>query len=237
MARIRSLKPEFWTDGKVVGLSFGARLLFMGMWNFARCDHGHVDDDALQLKLKILPADNVDAEALLEELIEAELIDRYEGEGRTFLHIRRFTDHQKVETRWNTRCPYCTPTNSDEVSETPSTTPEDRKVKEGKGRDRKQLRAAYTDEFEKFWSNYPTRNGAKGSKQEAFRVWHALEPPDRDIATTSLDAYARSARGYPKDAVRYLKGREWEGLVPAEIGVQPGYSNANEWTEAERGLA
>ena len=36
MARIRTIKPEFWTDEKVVTLPFEARLLFIGMWNF--CD-------------------------------------------------------------------------------------------------------------------------------------------------------------------------------------------------------
>jgi hypothetical protein len=44
MARIRTTKPEFWTDGKVVGMSPFARLLFLGSWNFALCDDGHLRD-------------------------------------------------------------------------------------------------------------------------------------------------------------------------------------------------
>jgi hypothetical protein len=35
MARIRTIKPEFWTDEKVVECSFEARLMFIGMFNFA----------------------------------------------------------------------------------------------------------------------------------------------------------------------------------------------------------
>jgi len=35
MARNRIIKPEFWADAKVGRLSFGARLLYIAMWNFA----------------------------------------------------------------------------------------------------------------------------------------------------------------------------------------------------------
>jgi len=34
MARIRTIKPEFWTAEQVMELSRDARLLFIGMWNF-----------------------------------------------------------------------------------------------------------------------------------------------------------------------------------------------------------
>ncbi|STV36571.1 primosomal protein I [Klebsiella pneumoniae] len=39
MARIRTVKPEFWTDEKVVECSIPARLLFIGLFNFAN-DNG-----------------------------------------------------------------------------------------------------------------------------------------------------------------------------------------------------
>lgn len=108
MARIRSLKPEFWTDGNIVRLSFPARLLFQGSWNFALCDQGHLPDDALGLKLKVLPADDVDAEALLEEIISnGRIVRKQTPDGRSYLHIRRLSDHQKVDARWASRCPYC----------------------------------------------------------------------------------------------------------------------------------
>jgi hypothetical protein len=94
MARIRSTKPEFWTDPKIVGLSFSARLLFLGMWNFAD-DCGHIEDEALRLKLQILPADDVNAQALVNELIDADLVEQLTG----CLLIRGFTKHQKIDKR------------------------------------------------------------------------------------------------------------------------------------------
>ena len=35
MARIRTIKPEFWIDDVIVELPFETRLLFIGIWNFA----------------------------------------------------------------------------------------------------------------------------------------------------------------------------------------------------------
>jgi hypothetical protein len=109
MARIRTIKPDFWTDGTMIGLSPWARLFYVGTWNFALCDHGHLPDDALGLKLKILPADNVDAQALLDELMTSGRIVRLRlPDGRTFLHIVRLDEHQKIDNRWQSRCPVCT---------------------------------------------------------------------------------------------------------------------------------
>lgn len=107
MARIRTLKPEFWTDGNVVRMSAHARLLYIGSWNFA-CDGGHLPDDAMALKLKVLPADPVDPEELLEEVIKLGRMTRRKlVDGRSYLAIPRFGDHQKVDPRWKSRCPYC----------------------------------------------------------------------------------------------------------------------------------
>lgn len=109
MARIRTIKPDFWTDGTMIGLSFEARLFYIGTWNFALCDHGHLPDDPIGLKLKILPADPVDARTLVGDLLDAGRLVRIAiPDGRTFLHILRFEDHQKVDLRWQSRCPVCT---------------------------------------------------------------------------------------------------------------------------------
>lgn len=107
MARMRYLKPEFWTDSKVVAMSPFARLLFAGSWNFA-CDAGHLDDDATALKLRVLPADQVDANELLAEVINSgRILRKTLPDGRTYLHVVKLADHQKVESRWGSRCPYC----------------------------------------------------------------------------------------------------------------------------------
>lgn len=96
MARIRTLKPEFWTDEKVVKLSSYARLLFIGLLNFAD-DDGYLWDEPITIKLRILPLDNVDCSALLNQLVEAGMLLRYAADDdKVALHVLHFAEHQKV---------------------------------------------------------------------------------------------------------------------------------------------
>lgn len=123
MARIRTLKPEFWTDDIIVELTFAARLFYQGYWNFALCDYGHSDATPKSLKMKIFPADDVDAEELIDELVKwGRLIRKTTPDGRAYLHAATLSKHTKMDTRWNTRCPYCAlEGNAKPVSAPPST--------------------------------------------------------------------------------------------------------------------
>lgn len=99
MAKIRGVKPEFWTDEDIVELSIAARLLFIGMWNHA-CDNGHLDDKPRQIKMRVLPADDVNVDELLEELVVNGRIVRANGT----ITILRFPEHQRPHKRWWTCC-------------------------------------------------------------------------------------------------------------------------------------
>lgn len=104
MAKIRGVKPEFWTDENVVELTIPARLLFIGLWNYA-CDNGHIDDKPKQIKMRILPVDDIDVEPLLAELVDRGRIIRKSG----VITIPKFSDHQRPHKRWWTTCdlPWC----------------------------------------------------------------------------------------------------------------------------------
>ncbi len=145
MARIRTIKPEFWTDGSMIRLPIEVRLFYIGLWNFA-CDRGHVEDDPLGLKLKILPADAVDSDSLVEQLVLAGRLERVEVSGKSYLAIPSFADHQRVDTRWKSRCLMCAQLNSNELTETHASLSETRGIDtqiprrrggEGKGKESK----------------------------------------------------------------------------------------------------
>jgi hypothetical protein len=71
-----------------------ARLLFMGLWN--ECDdYGSFEWSPLKLKMRLLPADNADAAALLTELVEAGSILRYEIAGKAYGAVRNFCQYQR----------------------------------------------------------------------------------------------------------------------------------------------
>lgn len=104
MARLRTVKPEFWTDERVGEVSVTARLLFIATWNFAD-DHGGLDRSAKQLKAQAFPYDNIDCEPLVQELLKARLLIEYEVGGKKYLHIKGFRTHQKVEKPGRPRVP------------------------------------------------------------------------------------------------------------------------------------
>lgn len=94
-ARIRTIKPEFWTDPAIISCSHSARLFFIGMLNFAD-DEGNIEGLPLRLKIQIFPADEIEIEPLLEELKRANIIIPYEVDNRLYFHIRTFKKHQVI---------------------------------------------------------------------------------------------------------------------------------------------
>lgn len=99
MAKIRGMKPELWTDEDFTEVSAFARLLWLGMWNFA-CDNGHLQDKSKQIKMRVLPTDDVNCAELLRELEHQELIERVDG----WIIIPNLTHHQRPHKRWFTTC-------------------------------------------------------------------------------------------------------------------------------------
>lgn len=95
MARIRSIKPEFWTDEKIVELDFAERLLFIGLWNFAD-DQGYLDYSPKRIKMQVFPGDNVDVVGGLKKLHEASLIEAFDGPKGVVLWITHWKKHQRV---------------------------------------------------------------------------------------------------------------------------------------------
>lgn len=95
MARIRTIKPDFWTDEKVTECSMSARLLFIGIWNFAD-DNGNLQRSAKKVKMQVFPADAVECEPLIQELIAHGMLIEYSVSGDLFLHIKGFKKHQVI---------------------------------------------------------------------------------------------------------------------------------------------
>lgn len=125
MARIRSIKPEFWTDEKVVALSPLARLLFVGMWNFVD-DEGRAEFSPMRMKMQILPADNANIAELLGEIRRERLVVVYDVEGKQYFEVCGFTKHQKIDHRSKSKYP--SPT------ESPRNPPPDQGGDQGKER-------------------------------------------------------------------------------------------------------
>lgn len=94
MARIRSIKPSFFSSDDTCARSPLARLLFLGLGTEAD-RRGRVEDKPSQLKRRLLPDDACDVDALLWELAAAKLIRRYQAGEVRVIQILNFAKHQK----------------------------------------------------------------------------------------------------------------------------------------------
>lgn len=95
LARIRTIKPEFFTSEDVVALQPYARLLFIALWCEADRE-GRLIWKPQTFKIRYLPADAVDICVLCEEIVTRKLVRLY-GNGLAF--IPSFSTHQHVNPR------------------------------------------------------------------------------------------------------------------------------------------
>jgi hypothetical protein len=101
MARIRSLKPEFWLDRKLARkLSRDERMLYMGLWNQAD-EHGRALGDPNVIKGSVFPyEDDLTVPVIavmLKRLAAAGVVQPYEDDGDPYLFLPNLGEHQRLE--------------------------------------------------------------------------------------------------------------------------------------------
>lgn len=101
MARIRSVKPEYWADQELAEkVSRDARLAYIGLWNMAD-EWARLRGDARHVKGQLFPYDDdLTPEAvddLIGELVAAGKVVRYVANGGTYLFLPTLHKHQRLE--------------------------------------------------------------------------------------------------------------------------------------------
>jgi len=99
MARNRMIKPEFFSDEKVSKLPLGARLLFIGLWNFSD-DCGVCHNNYRKILGDIFPNDDdITARQVknwVDFLIKGGFVAEIEFNSTKFLKIKNWGRHQIV---------------------------------------------------------------------------------------------------------------------------------------------
>lgn len=95
MARIRTIKPEFFTSEDICNLSPLARLLYIGTWLEADRE-GRLEWKPKTLKTRYLPNDECDIRVLCTELIAHGLVVVYRD---GLAYIPTFLEHQIINPR------------------------------------------------------------------------------------------------------------------------------------------
>lgn len=217
MARIRSLKPEFWSDQKLARmLSRDARMLYLGLWNLAD-EHARCMGDPRWIKGQVFPyEDDLTPERvgeLLDELVRARRAHRYIIDADVYLYLPRLADHQRLEPdKVPSRLPEPDPCSdlhtqvradksapdSDESALARAFAGSREQVagSKGQGKTSSPAPSAADAEFAEFWTAYPRKVG----KGHARKVW------DR-IAKATRGAVIEGARRVAADP--NLPGREF----------------------------
>lgn len=209
MARIRTIKPEFFTSEDIVALSPFARLLYIALWCEADRE-GRMKWLPKTFKMRYLPADSVDIHALCNEIVEANLVVMY-GDGLAY--IPAFLDHQHInprETASNLPDPHAS-----------STRRHASVTYREEGKERKECNHASRDGFEEFWKTYPRKVG----KAAAEKAWGKAKGVELATILQAIER-ARSTEQWQKDGGQFIpypatwlnEGR-WDDELPASQSV------------------
>lgn len=98
MARIRTIKPEFFTSLTIADLTPEQRLTFIGLWTHCD-DRGRCVDDARLIKAAVWPLDDrtaADIESDLRALTASSLIARYTLSGKRYMAVNGWVEHQRI---------------------------------------------------------------------------------------------------------------------------------------------
>ncbi len=232
MARIRTIKPEFFTSEDIVCLTPHARLLYVALWCEADRE-GRLAWRPLTFKMRYLPADTCDMQAMCAELISAGLVCLY-GDG--LAHIPQFLRHQHINPReakselpspsdtqkQATRAPRvddASTTRAPRAAERVSTVTDAQVGKERKGKEDASTTRTPGARFDEFWSAWPT-GGRKAAQEQCRQKWITKGCDGiADQILRSLEAHKRS-RDWTKDGGTYIPAplvwinqSRWEGEV------------------------
>jgi hypothetical protein len=108
LARIRTIKPEFWSSPGHKGRGPWVRLLYIAMWNWAD-DFGRGTASPKELGGFAFPEDEnispTDVRRMLGEIQRAYDVVFYEVAGRPYYFIPSWEKHQKIDRRSQPRYP------------------------------------------------------------------------------------------------------------------------------------
>lgn len=111
MARIRSDKPEAYQSETLAEISIAAERTFKGMATIAD-DRGRLADKPAQINGELWSMrgghTKDDLESELDEMVKVDLVCRYTGcDGKRYLHMVTWDQHQKIDRPSKSRLPRC----------------------------------------------------------------------------------------------------------------------------------
>ena len=254
MARIRTIKPEFYRHEELQNLELQHKgkypmFVFAGLLN--HCDkNGVFPWKPKILKLDILPFLKFDMEDTLNILETAGQIVKFTEKNKEYGFIQTFLQHQRISGKeLQEEAKYPLPNhlqnqlhlgNREALGKhwgSIRDEPERQERERERERERNgtymspgNIKTGKDDKpFESFWEEYPARNGKKLLKAEAERLFAKIKDGDIELIMQAVRNYANSKgcrNGYAKDAVRFLRNNFWrDWLEPEKKQPLPEFKN------------
>ncbi|RUP35572.1 MAG: hypothetical protein EKK45_00775 [Curvibacter sp.] len=240
MARIRTIKPEFFSSEDIVSLSPLARILYVALWCEADRE-GRLVWKPATFKLRYLPGDSCDVHALCDEILARGLVRLY-GDG--YALIPSFGAHQHINPRETSsqlpapaddfQAPPVSGTRQPRVGTRETRESDAQGGREGKGKegenDASRRASVEPSGFSRFWSTWPSndRKQAKGKCLEAWKKAGAEKEVDSICAHVDhlkgSEEWQRQGGQFIPAPLVYLNQRRWEGadMTAASAGAELG---------------
>lgn len=233
MARIRTIKPEFWQDEDLATVSSDAKLLAIGLLNHAD-DEGYFKANPMLVKAAVFPFSNnsLNIHGLLMELSDIGYLTLFEGlDGKQYGVILKFTNHQVISRPSASKIKELKDSRNahgafkeDSIG----------KGKEGKGNNSSDEKLATDSDFENLWIQFRKELGEKGSKKKAFAAFKRLKPTIDDVQEMnsalkvqleqkqSAKEVGQFAPSFPH-VERWLRDERWKDEVPSSSSAEVEY--------------
>lgn len=127
MARIRTIKPEFWRSPDIRELSFFQRLLYIGLWNLAddegrgKYEPASIAADLFLTEFSLNPHGTItEVSNAFTEYSNRQMVAVYEVKNRQYFQIMNWRDHQRINRPTASKLPPLTCTDSTQIEFTES---------------------------------------------------------------------------------------------------------------------
>jgi hypothetical protein len=178
VARIRSVKPEFFTHPKMGSLARDVRLAYIGLWTEAD-DEGRLLDSPKLLAGSLFPwDDDVTVKRFsqwLDELVRVGSILRYSVENAEYIQILSW-HHQRISRPTSSRFPGPNPEIIQNLSEEDQTGFLLSRARVDQGAGSKEQGTGNREAFEEFWTIYPRRAGKVDARKAYERATAKTDP-------------------------------------------------------------
>jgi len=219
MARIRTVKPDFFRSRTINRLTYEQRLTFIGLWTHVD-DEGRCEYDPELIKADIWPRERSvgELEDDLRVLTELSLITHYEVGERSFIQVKGFDEHQRINRPTPSRLP---PPKAGAI--VPLTSRNEASPK---------THGALTE------SSLPERKGKEGKGNTSLRSGASAPPASVNpgvVVGAWVEAFVAAVGKQPSGSLRGQAGREAKTLL--DSGADPQLVVQAAQSAGDRGFA